>query len=186
MSVEKIINQIQEDSQKEVNQIIKDAEIHSKKIINEYIEKAKKESKDIIENGKKQSDGIKKILISKASQDAKRAITKSREKIIEDCFNKAQDKLNDLKGKEYENFISNIIKDSIKKIGKNFSVLYSREEDKKIIQKLGFKSTGKVESSGGVIIISNDGKIKLDNTFEGILKRRKDQIRLKVGKLLFS
>ena len=40
--------------------------------------------------------------------------------------------------------------------------------------------------SGGVIIISDDGKIKLDNTFEGILKRRKEQIRLKVGKLLFS
>ena len=86
MSVEKIIDQIKEDSQKEVDQIIKDAEIQSKKIINEYIEKAKKESKDIIENGKKQSDGIKKILISKASQDAKRAITKSREKFIKNAL----------------------------------------------------------------------------------------------------
>jgi len=31
-----------------------------------------------------------------------------------------------------------------------------------------------------------DGKITLNHTFDGILKREKDKIRIKVGKMLFS
>ena len=51
---------------------------------------------------------------------------------------------------------------------------------------MGLKVTGAVEASGGVILKSSDGGITLDNTFEGILKRKKNEIRIKVGKLLFS
>ena len=51
---------------------------------------------------------------------------------------------------------------------------------------LGLKITGNVDASGGIILTSGDGQITLDNTFDGILERKKDRIRIKVGKLLFS
>ena len=48
------------------------------------------------------------------------------------------------------------------------------------------KFESKIESIGGIILKSIDGKIIFNNTFEGILKREKERIRIKVGKFLFS
>ena len=111
---------------------------------------------------------------------------KTREKIIENCFTKAHSELSKLKGKEYNSIVKKLVKDGVKKLGKNCLILVSREEDKKIAKELGVTVDGTVESSGGVVIRSSDGKIILDHTFEGILDREKNKIRIEIGKLLFS
>ena len=186
MSAEKIIQQIKKDAEKEIKQIQKEAEKQAKTIIEEAKKEAKKEAEKIFENGKKQSDNTEKIIISKANQDVKREIMKAKEKIIEECFVKAHQKLSFVKGKEYENTVEQYIKDGTIKLGKECSIMISREEDKNIIQKHGLISSGHVEASGGVKLVSKDQRIILDYTFDGILKRDRDKIRNKVGKLLFS
>ena len=186
MSAEKIIEQIRKDSQKEVNQILKDAEKQAKSIINNAKEEAKKESEKIIADGTKQSENIKKILISKASQNTKREIMKAREKIIDECFVKAHHKLSTLSEQKYKKIITKLMQDGLKKLGKDCTTITSRDIDKKIAKDLSIKVTGSVESSGGIILKSGNGQIILNHTFDGILKREKDKIRIKVGRLLFS
>jgi len=186
MSAEKIISQIKKDAEKEIKQIQKDADLEAKKIIDAAKKQAKLEAEKILENGKKQAENTKRILISKENQEIKREIMNAREKVIEDCFIKAQQKLSNIKGKEYENTVTKYVKTGINKLGKDCSALKSRTEDKKIIEKLGLKSAGSIEASGGVKLVSKDGRITLDYTFDGILKRDKQKIRNKVGRLLFS
>ena len=186
MSAEIIIEQIKKDSQKVVKQILKEAEKHANKIIKDAKDEAKNESKQILSNGEKQSESIKKILVSKANQDEKRKITNVKEIIIEECFEKAQYKLTELEDKKYEKLVTKLINEGSKKLGGKCTVRASRSIDKKVAKKLGFEVTGKIEASGGIILTSSNGKITLDNTFEGILRREKDRIRIKVGKLLFS
>jgi len=186
MSAEKIIEQIKKDSQKEIKQILKEAEKQSTKIINAVKQEAEQESEKILSNGKRQSEHIKKILISKTNRDVKRKIMKARENIIEECFEKAHHKLTELSNNEYEKIVSRLINKGIKKIGEECTILAPRNIDKKVAEKLKVKVTGKTKATGGIIIKSSDGRITLDNTFEGVLKREKDQIRIKVGKLLFS
>lgn len=186
MSAEKIIEQINKDSEKEIKQIQKDAENQVKIILDTSKKKAEIEVEKIINNSNIEGGNLKKILISKASQDAKREIMNAREKIIEDCFTKAHSELSKLKGKEYNSIVKKLIKDGVKKLGKNCTISVSREEDKKIAKELDVSVNGTVESSGGVVIKSSDGKIILDHTFDGILNREKNKIRIKIGKLLFS
>jgi vacuolar-type H+-ATPase subunit E/Vma4 len=186
MSEEKIIEQIKKDSQKIKKQILKEAEIQASDIIKESTDKAKKEAEKMILNGHKQSESIKKILISKANQDAKSRSIIAKETIIEKCFEKAQIKLSKLGKKEYEILVTKLIKQGSKKLGDNCTVKISKDIDKTIVKKLGMKVTDKVYATGGIILTSSNGKIILDNTFDGILGREKDRIRIKVGKLLFS
>ncbi len=186
MSVEKIIEQIKKDSNNVVEQILKEADKQANKIVNNAISKAKKESREILTNGKKQSESIKKILVSKANQNSKRKIIKVRESIIEECFEKAQRKLIKLEDEKYKKLITKLIKNGSKKLGGKCTVKTSRDIDKKIADELGIKVTEKIDATGGIILKSINGKITLDNTFEGILEREKDRIRIKVGKLLFS
>jgi vacuolar-type H+-ATPase subunit E/Vma4 len=111
---------------------------------------------------------------------------KTREKIIEECFTKAHHKLSTLKKDEYMQIVHKLITKGCKKIDGQCNVIISRDTDKKIAESMGLRIIGNIESTGGIILKSSDGKITLDNTFEGILKREKDKIRVKVGKLLFS
>ena len=179
MSVEKIIEQINLDTQKEINQILKEADIQANKIIKDSVTKSEIQSKEIILNGKK-------IIISKENQNAKKTVTITREEIIESCFEKAHHKLKQLNVKDYEKLVNKLIREGIKKIGDESSIKITNDIDKKIAKKFGLKMIGKTDSIGGVIIISKDGKITLDNTIEGIIKREKDRIRIKIGKILFS
>lgn len=186
MSAEKIIERIKKDSEKEINSILKEAKKETIGIVDSIKKEAKLESEKIISRGEHQGENIKKILVSKANQDAKRNIMKAREKIIEECFTKARNKLSSLKGTEYKKIVTKLIKAGHKKLDGKCTLRISRDSDKDIAEELGLPVSGSVEARGGVILTSRDEKVTLDYTFDGILKRKKDEIRIKVGKLLFT
>ena len=186
MSAEKIIEQITKDSELRKNQILEEADQKAKEIIKNAKSEAKLQVDKILKDGEIQSEAIKKILISKANQDVKKEILNQREKIIDECFVKAHHKLSTLNEQKYIEIVTKLIKDGFNKIGMDCSILASRDLDKKIAKNLNIKVTGSIEASGGILLISADGRITLDHTFDGILKREKDRIRIKVGRLLFS
>jgi len=186
MSAEKIIEQIKKDSEKEIKKINKETE----KIVADIIESAKQEAKNqakqIIEKGKQESQDQKEILISQARQDANREKMNTREKVISKCFSKAKEKLSKISGSEYEKIVDSLIKKGSEKISGEVKIYISKDSDKRIAEKNGLEVAGRIDSIGGVILSSNDGKITLDNTFEGILKRERNELRNKIGKMLFS
>jgi V/A-type H+-transporting ATPase subunit E len=186
MTAEKIIERIKQDSENEINQILKEAEKQASNINEDSKREAKLDSEKILSDGKQQAENIKKIIISKAIQDTNREIMNARERIIEECFTKAHHKLSTLKETEYKNIITKLLEDGCKKLEGYCNILISRAIDKKIAKNMGVEVVGNVETAGGIIIKSNDGRITLDHTFDGILKRKKEEIRRKVGKLLFS
>ena len=186
MTAEKIIERIKKDSEKEIKEILKEAEKQATQIINDSKKEAEKEAKKILQDGEKQSENIKKIQISKASQDAKRNIMNAREKIIDNCFTKAHHELSTLSETAYKRVVTKLMEDGLKKLGGQCNVIVSRSNDREIARNMGLEVIGTVEKSGGVILRSIDGKITLDNTFDGVLKRKKDEIRRKVGTVLFS
>ena len=186
MSAEKIIEQIKKDSEKEIGKIKSIAEKNAKEIISKSKKEAEIQAEKIVENGKQQTEIQKKIELSKANQELKREIMNTKEKIIDDCFTKALHEFSILKGERYSKIVTKLIKDGQQKIGSDCKIFATRDADKKIAEDLGLKVEGTIESSGGIILVSADGKITLNHTFDGILKRDKDKIRIKVGKLLFS
>lgn len=186
MTAEKIIDLIKKDSEKKVKQIITETQKQVKDILNTAKKEAEIEVEKILNQGKKNSENNKKIIIARANHEAKREKMSAKEKIIEECFLKAHHKLSIIKDNEYEIIVRKLIENGYKKLGKDCKVLVSREIDKKIARELGITIVGTVETTGGIILKSLDDRITLDHTFDGILKMKKDKIRIKVGKLLFS
>ena len=186
MSAENIINQIKKDSEKEIQKIQKETEKQTREILNQAKAQSEKEAEKILENGKTQSENIKKIMISKAQQEAKKEAMNTREKVIDECFTKAIHKLSTLKEQDYKRVLRHLIKNGKNKIPGKCQAIISRDIDKEVCKELNIPVVSSTESSGGVILKSDDGRVTLDITFKGILKRKKDKIRIKVGKLLFS
>jgi len=186
MSAEKIINQIKKDAEKKVNKIIKQAEKQSNENLENIIKNTEKQAEMIISDGKIKAENIKSVLISKAKQEEKKEILNAKEKIIDECFLKAHHRLCTLTDDEYKKIVSTFIKNGIDKLGKNCKIIITRDIDKEIAKKFSLSITGETEAAGGIILVSKDERITLDNTFDTILKREKNKLRIKVGKLLFS
>ena len=186
MTAEKIIERIKKDSEKEIQAILEEAERQASGIIKDARKEAEHEYEKMIFDGERHGENLKKILVSKASQEAKREAMKEREKIIEECFTTAYQKLLDISGKKYKKIVTNLTEKGLKNLSRGCFAIVSKDEDKEIAKNLGLKIAGKVDASGGIILKSDDRQITLDNTFDGILERKKDRIRVKVGKLLFS
>lgn len=186
MSAETIIQQIKKDSQSEIKKIQKEIEKQTKDIINQAKNEAEEEATKILERGKQQSENRKKIMISKAYQDSKIETMNAQEKIIEECFVKAHHKLSTLDENTYRKIVTRLIIDGKEKLGGQCTIVPCRNIDREIAKEQGIPVDGSVETCGGILLRSKDGRVILDHTFDGILRREKDKIRNIVGKLLFS
>jgi V/A-type H+-transporting ATPase subunit E len=185
MSTEKIIQRIQTDAQTQQKQLLSDAEKQSRLIIKEAKAQVEKEAESLLRSGQLDSENTKKIMISKATQEVKRDMMNAREEIIEQCFTKALENLASLPDEQYKKLILHFLRTGTKRLGEHFSIKTSRPLDKDIAQQQGISVQGSIPSIGGIILQSQDGKITIDNTFERILDRKKDELRIHVGKLLF-
>ena len=185
MSSNNLIKRIQEESAQEIKQIQQQAKKEAQKIIKEAQAAAKLKADHLLQQGKQQSDNVEKILISKAHQDVNRKLMNAKETIIESCFQQAHTQLAELPPSKYRHIATILLEQGTQRIQNPGSVIISRNEDKDIVKKHGLTVVGTQQAIGGMIIQSKDGKLTIDNTFEGILQRKKHQIRTEVGKILF-
>jgi len=185
MSAEKIIERITQDAEKQIHDIISEAKKQSQSIMKNAKVDAEKEAELILQKGKLESENQKKILISKATQDLRRDLMNAKEEIIERCFTQALDKLASLPDNQYRKLVTMLIRAGKKRLGENCTLSVSRPIDKEIAQQEAISVQGTIQSIGGVIMHSADGKITIDNTFESLLGRKKDDIRIHVGKILY-
>ena len=139
----------------------------------------------ITTQGVKEAENLKKIEISKANQEAKRKQMQTKEKLIDTCFQDAIQNLKELDDIQYEKIIIKLIEKGREQINDAFYIQSSKPLDKKIAEKQKITVKGTIDASGGIRLISEKGTITIDNTFEGILTRKKQEIRVHVGNILF-
>lgn len=185
MSAEKIIERIRSDAEKQRKNLIAEAERKSQSVIKNAKAEAQKEAEVLLSNGQLESENAKKILVSKATQEVRRDMMNAREEMIEQCFSQALEKLGSLPEDQYRRFVTTLIKAGKKRLGTQCTVSVSRALDKDIAKQENLPVQGTVKSIGGILMQSPDGKITIDSTFERLLNRKKDEIRIHVGKLLF-
>lgn len=186
MSAETIINKIKSDADHKAKQIIQEAEQQAQQIKDKATTEAKQHAQEIREKGNQQAENKKKIMISQAHQQAKRNEMNAKEELIETCFTKALETLSSMEESSYKKLVTHLITQGKKQIPGACTVKVASDTDKKIAQDLDIPVTGTIDATGGVVLQSKKGTITIDNTFEGILKREKHRIRVKVGRLLFT
>lgn len=186
MSAEIIIKEIQKDAEQEIKNIQKETELEIKKIHNESKKQIEEQNLKLQKEGEKKSDNIEKIYLSKANQEAKKKILKTKEEIMNQCFQEAYEKLKKTDENTYEKMLTRLLKDAKNKLGENCKIKTSRDIDKKLAKDQNIDVIGSVKADGGIIVFSSDEKVLIDLTFEAILKRERDKLRIKIGSLLFS
>ena len=121
----------------------------------------------------------------------------SREAVIDEIFESAKEELASFtKSKDYKPFLTSLVKTSAISLGGGDLNVEVRSEDKTkltaevlkstataVSKETGEKTTIKVSSSnlkalGGLKVVRADNKLFADNTFEKILERSNEEIRV--------
>lgn len=194
---EKIEAKILEDTQKQINANIDNANKETANIIKAAEEQAKQKS--IAAKNKAQQDAVirKQRMISVAKLEGRKLKLQAKQEVIEEVFNKAVEELNNLPTDKYQSILSDMIVKSI--TDGNEEIILSAKDKKRlndkfvatVNDKLKDKGiTGNVKISGITRDINGGfilklGDIEINNSFDAIMRMQREELESAVIKVLF-
>jgi V/A-type H+-transporting ATPase subunit E len=163
---------------------------------------AKEEEEREVKEAQARGKRVHEEVLMDGKTKARKEALQKREETINEVFKEVEKKLRKYtSSKKYQGDLIRLAIDSCRKLGSNRVVIYVNERDlrvlkraqKKITRALATKgaaarvSFGKpIQAIGGVRVATADGKVEIDDTFEGRMHRDFDTLRVKVARLLFE
>lgn len=185
MSLEKLISQIEEETDKKANLIIDKARKEAEEIIATAKKNATRKAEEINREGEKTIERIREKILAATRREARSNIIQLKEEIIQECFERAKEYLKQIKGKEYEKIVLRLMQEGKKVLGTSI-VIPSRNVDKKIASRLGLETQDSTTASGGIIMKSRDGTKEINYTFDALLDLWKEKLRIEIAEVLFK
>jgi len=188
--VDKIIEKIKKESDAKVKEIMDNANNEAENIRKRNEKETGKMIEKIRQAYENDAETVKNTILSGAKIESKRIQLQVREDIINECFIRAEKNLANMDGGVYEKFLDRIIREGVDVVGEN-TVMRCAEKDITVVKKIASSLNAGIDKNflntiRGVIIESKDGKIRVDNTFDGILSRNKESFRKEVAEILFG
>lgn len=192
--LEKIISQIEYESNDRCKSIISQAEENAKGII----EKAEQQAKEIIcnaeANAAKKAEDIKQSAASSAELGKSKVILKAKLEVIDDMLGKALASIKSLDDKEYFEIIKTLIANNAKE---GEGVLRLSDSDVNRLPKDFISSVNSELGKGKSVILGDStntdggfvlvyGDIDINCSFDAIAASKRDELRDALNALLFS
>lgn len=181
------------------------------KIREEIINKAAEAEREIIAEANKKVAGIRKAAAEKMKQIgeemsqsvraeiekiekretavnnliASKMIFEARKEVIDKVYSKAFERIRSMPKKEREQVIKRLLEKAKSEI--DVGVVYANKVDREFIDKIGGNFEVKpLETEGGIVCETSDGKIRVDYTFAGIFNDLKEKTMEDSSKILFG
>lgn len=160
------------------------------------VESARKETAEtvakILETSLKQAESVKRQILGAAELEARNAQLKSLERAVSGAFDQATKAISESTGTDHERAIGRLIQEGVDVIGTNARVLCAARDRKAVTSAikslegrervtLGDES---IQAIGGVVMMTQDGTVRFDNTFEARLERMRPALRKEVAAIL--
>jgi len=196
-AMEKMKSQIEEIAKERANQLISEAQAKCDQILEEANKEAEATTKKLVDEARSEAEKKKVQEVSRRKLNIKMEYLQSREAVIDEIFESAKEELAAFtKSKDYKPFLTSLVKTSAISLGGGDLNVEVRSEDKTkltaevlkstataVSKETGEKTTITVSSSnlkalGGLKVVRADNKLFADNTFEKILERSNEEIRV--------
>ncbi len=206
-SADALIEAILSEAHETAEKIIQDAKKTAQSTLEEQRKKGRERAREIVISidKKAQNDSVINKLRDRTSAEskAKWLILEKKHVLIENVLNQVKDDLHTrIKTDKYFPVLENlIVEGGIIVDASDLEVILNERDSTlpldldKLAEKIGektgtktkiTKSAKKKDVIGGAIIQTTDGKIVMNNTFEGILNNFESEIRFKIAQILFT
>src|SRR3989344_8768835 len=181
MGFEELAGELQKNAEAEGRKLRAAAEKNAKKTE----EEAQAKADELVRNAKKEAHAYAKQesgeRLTSAKLAAKKTVDEAKDGAVEGSLHQVWGafKSASLRKGTYPQLLQKLIADGMKELGTNEAVLYVRDEDKQLVS--GYRAA-KLPSqySGGVILESANGRIRVNKTLEEIFSQEKSALRKKI------
>lgn len=185
MSLDALRQELRKKTQSEVLRIENEGKIESKKIKDE----SKRQSEIRREARLKEAAelvGREEMRIPAARLKAKRIVQDAKYGMVEKALDEATDLLMEKtkSRKEYEKLLEQLISQGLKQVGDKNSTILVRKADLQFARKFG--KCEEYDCMGGAIIVSSEGRIRINNTLEALLEKNKELLLEKAFEMMFG
>jgi V/A-type H+-transporting ATPase subunit E len=186
MGIEQIIQRIEGEVKEKADSIIASAEREAAEIRKKVLGEAKKRCLELEQRAQRECEFIKNNILPQATHEVKKDLLLAKEELIKESFDRAKQLFKQRGKEEYKQILERLLRNGKKSVGKDCLVIPARTKDRAFIKELGYEATPEnCKGSGGAVLKSKDGSILIDNTYEGIIKRNWNSLRIKVAHILF-
>ena len=195
---ENLRERILEEARRQAQANIERAEKEAAQIIQAARQKAEDKSKSILEKAQREAEERRRRLISVAELEGRKQKLSTKQELIEEAFQKAVEKLNSLPDQRYREILTDMVISSVK--SGDEEVIFSEKDRKRLGNKFidninkrlkgkGLKGDVKLSAEtrdidGGFIL--KKGNVEINNTFEALIRMRREELETEVVKVLFS
>ncbi|MFH0971295.1 MAG: V-type ATP synthase subunit E [Candidatus Micrarchaeota archaeon] len=185
MGLETLKQELGRKTQSEVQRL--DAEVRlearrikedAKKELQRRREAAQKEAEEFVE--------IEKMRIPAARLKAKRILQDAKYQMVSEALGFTAQLLEKKTSnkREYEKLLEQLIGEGIRHLGTKQVVIMVRKQDIAFAKKFG--KTAELDCAGGAIICSEDGRMRINNTFEALLEKNKEELEQHAFESMFG
>ncbi len=198
MSLEKILEKIIRDNDKEIKKIIDEGESRASGIIEEGKREAERVVSDLTREGEENARKVKGRIVTLASLESRKRVLAEKQRILGEVYREAEKRIKNLNGRDYRELVKKIILQSCE-TGEEL-VVVGKNDKKKIDEKLinginhelvkaGKKGKLKLSSEPASIpdgFILKTGRIEISNSWDNVLRSLREKTEDEVIKLLFA
>ncbi len=195
-----IADDILKEAKEKAAEIVRAAKKEARTLLDAAHFGAKEETEHEMKEARAQGKHVYDEALAEGRMKAKREMLQKREELINEVFREAEKKLQaHTSSKKYEKDFIRFTVDACKKLGSGKVVIRANRRDLKLLEK--FKDTitrelsggeravnisfgEPIQAIGGIKVGTLDGKIEIDETFEGKMRRGFETLRVKVAKVL--
>jgi V/A-type H+-transporting ATPase subunit E len=193
--IEKIAGRINEDAQREIDEITAQAKAEADAITARYQAQADKESADILARGKQNAEERVERLASVAQLEAKKMTLAAKQFVLDEAFDEALKQLTELPQEKYVALLAALAVKGARS-GKE-KLIFSPTDRNRYGVKVAAKANGALGEKGNLTLseetrdirgglLLSDGDVEVNCAFETLVRLSRNQIAGEVAKVLFD
>jgi len=192
MGLTEIIEDIEQETQQRRAEILEDARAQAEDILKRAEAEKERFATEYEEEARRLALSERRERLSGARLEARRVVVEAKEDAVKQAIDRLWEALEELRGSsEYEHMLKSAIEQGINELGGS-CVVHAARDDLEKVRELAAAypnlvvSDELLDSRGGVVLVSADGGIRVDNTLESLVEDKMESIRLEVYNHIFG
>jgi V/A-type H+/Na+-transporting ATPase subunit E len=192
MSIEDILQALDDQCREECQDIFKRAQSDAKQILDRAQVEADVVREVRLNKAKAEAQSETTSLLYTARLKSKNDVIKAKEKVAEKAMAKAEEDLKDLRSRgDYAVILENLINEGLYRVSGKVLVHVDpadRELADSLLRKMGldYELLADIETIGGAVISDEEGRVMIINSIEERLNRAREKLRMEVSGILFE
>jgi V/A-type H+-transporting ATPase subunit E len=199
---ERIIQEINREAEQKIQYLLSEAQEEANRIREEAKKRAEARAEWILRKAQTQAEIEKQRIIAGAKLEVRKRRLALQEKLIQEVITTLHERLSQLPDEEYFPMLVDLASEAVDELGMPKARILSNERTLKLLkarkdefesavaEKVGRKvemDIGEpINTIGGVMVESEDGSVRVDNTFEARMERFESDLRARIAKALFG